>query len=703
MPVTDNRVLPLASVHIYAPGAGDPVSTDPGVWWWDVLRHSYRFGTVSLDTAGRPKLRYIEGLGLTCQERLVWQDTTTTHWTTTGGLWEARKPADGGNTRTTRLVQYQTAANTAWSAHSTFRAPHTPAFAFSVLMGATPPDNDEANYPTYCRLEFGSGSARYAISWNRDGGWALLRDPGDGGLDWNEVVSLPEPASDAWGEVLWYVRVARGRIWVSGDRGWSWESYANPDGSAIFVPSATMTWRGQGMACAFGLHQLSFAAGVYTSPPRETQWYRTLRTCTVTPFGNAPGNSSYTGADGSPAIGSTVAYTLTLTPALAAAVPWNWYHVPDVQAAYLKVMPTRAATVGSYTTPFDSALLSLDIEEPIELSEGTASWTVWHDFLTQFSGVYGAQKVQILAGHLRDDDSEEWNTLFTGYIVEPGARAERWGEKVLSFTAHNLAWRLKGDRFDDLRGTPVLSGMTVNAALDELLAYNGLDTTYRSWHPDGDAIAFGVGDYEDPALWPKVGDSVWDWMERLAAYAGLEIGVTRDGGFVTLPIDYVADTVSYTWYADPASDATTRIRSARYVQKVSEGRTMVEARGYGPNGELLVAALVDADAEVNTASDRYIGFRRAEVECVSGVVTAAMLGRIAQALARDRLVPKFEADLTVPVNPGVTRRARVQVDGTTVGIADTAEFVVREMRHHWEADPSGEGLVTTAGLQRLLA
>jgi len=55
------------------------------------------------------------------------------------------------------------------------------------------------------------------------------------------------------------------------------------------------------------------------------------------------------------------------------------------------------------------------------------------------------------------------------------------------------------------------------------------------------------------------------------------------------------------------------------------------------------------------------------------------------------------------VNPNVTRRARVRVDGTTVGIADTAEFVVREMRHHWEADPSGEGLVTTAGLQRLVA
>src|SRR5690349_4004105 len=128
MPATDNRILPLASVRLYDVGQGDPVITDSGWRWLDILSESAAAGTVSL-SSGELTLQYLPDAGLVCRPFLTLADTRATQYSTSGGSWEERRP-DVGSPRKYRMVQYDTTANVAWSATAKFSLPANPSVGF---------------------------------------------------------------------------------------------------------------------------------------------------------------------------------------------------------------------------------------------------------------------------------------------------------------------------------------------------------------------------------------------------------------------------------------------------------------------------------------------------------------------------------------------------------------------------------------------
>src|SRR5262245_31728518 len=155
MAITENRVVPLASIRLFDPAAGDPLVSDRGWGHWDALAlQDPRFAVPRISkSSGEPTLEILQGCGLVCRPQLVLQNTRLTNYNTSGGTWEERRPASG--IRKYRLVQTDTTANVAYSATSKVHLPKNPNLLIEYVLFDTPPDHDADTYPPYVRFEFG--------------------------------------------------------------------------------------------------------------------------------------------------------------------------------------------------------------------------------------------------------------------------------------------------------------------------------------------------------------------------------------------------------------------------------------------------------------------------------------------------------------------------------------------------------------------
>ncbi|MGV3719305.1 MAG: hypothetical protein ACO1SX_00225, partial [Actinomycetota bacterium] len=562
MAITDDRVVPLMEVRTYLPGQGDPLVIDRGWHWYDVLRESAHLGSVNKTAEGNAKLEWLPDVGLVNRPFLNLQDTRLTQVSTSGGTWEERIPGTG-NPNKYRLMQLDTTADVQWSATSSYKLPKNPHVAFSLVIPDTPPNHDSATYPPFVRLEL--GGQKWAVELSKVYGARLLLKVGS---DWEAVQELPEPTrfgnrdSD---EMLLMLRHYRGRICISTDFGKTYTQFGYPDGTAATINSTSWTIRGQGGQVLVGLHQLQYVDGVYTSPTKNTFTSRPLSSATLTGRYYAPGTTAVTFADvGTPASG-IARYTATLEAQTITGTPFDFFQGPELYAVLLTYPVVRQVTLGTYTTEWTGAVRSADLDYPLDLSGATATLRLRRDAQAQLTGDYRWRKVVIINGYQTEAGSAVPVTGFVGYVRSQTAEQGEYNKQDLIVTLDNPTIRFKRTEWDDFARP--LGGLTVNAALDYVLASEGLDTTNRVWWYTGDLITLPEGSPEDPAFWPRRGERKWETLERIARYAGLELAVFEDSGdFFTVPRNFVQPYTSKVWDCELASGALVDA-----VQRLSHG------------------------------------------------------------------------------------------------------------------------------------
>lgn len=724
MAATDSRICPLASLRLYDPGQGDPVVTDRGFGWYDVLAHSAGYGTIQRDSAGELLLEYLEGVGLVCRPYLKLQDTREARWSFgVDGTWAERLPATG-SPRKYRLVQLDTTADIEWDATLDHDLPKNPSVAFSLMFVDTPPDHDADTYPPYVRIELGEDSQQFALEFSKIyGGRLLAYDTATAA--WVAVRDLPQPqqlGNVDLGETLVILRVLRDQLCISVDYGRSYVFYPLPrdaSGTAIPLKPGPAIVRGQGGMLAFGMHQIRYYTGYYISPVRNTLTERTaLSSATVTGVHYRPPGTTATYSDQSTPESAYAKWKVILTPKSKATSSFLFYSTPEVYAVKFTYPVVRTLPAWTYTTPWDGVanspfgITAIDIEKPYELDGGKATVTVRLNPDTQFSGNLRWRKVAIDLGEV-DDDGVTTRTTggFTGYVALPSTSADGYKHQYLRLQLVTIAERLKRQQWTDFDSLP-LGGQTVNQALDAILATEGFDDfpalfafpySYRSWHAVGDNLTLPAGTPENPFEWPRRGESKWETMVRIAGYAGLEIAVLDDGTLSSGPQKYVDLFVSYAVTPTPDTNLTLLVKRAALAADYRESVTAVLVQGIdATTGGARYAYGVDAFAESFALSDRFCPWRETIQEEVPFPCNGLVLAARAQALAVEGFPVKYEPDITLPVNLLVRRRMRVQIQDLTIGIADWHEFAVLTLKHTYRADDPGFAQMdTVAGLRRV--
>lgn len=715
MAISDNRVRPLLSLRVYVPGQGQPYFTRRPYRMYEVLAETAgkHLGASTRSSVGVELLEWLEGAGLVCRATWAFQDTRLSLWSTSGGGWEEERPASGA-ARKYRLVQYSTAANVTYSATTNgWSAPADPAFAFTLGVPDTPGNANISTTPPYNRVEFGAtdGTNGWAVQFSKVYGNHLLRRVAG---TWQAVLELPEPLylKDV-DEAFVIVRCHRGRIFVSTDFGDTYASYGLP-GAAIAVPAAPLTLRGQGGMVAFGLHQLTYAAGVYTSVARNmlppVTGYYTGAAATLAGRKSEPAGTSVVLASVGSLAAGVCQYTATLTPASStpAGAPFAFYRTPELYGVSFKTSSAVTTPLGAYTTPFDGTIQSARIEKPRDLDQSSCSLVLRKDPDAALIWNYGRfPRCALYVGWLLDDGSASWNVFphFVGYLAPMATASQEFRAAELSLQLVNLATHLKRAKWGPRDRAP-LGGQTVNAALDEILATEGFDSTYRSWHSRGDLVTLPEGTAEDPCAWPRDGEPKWETMRRLAGHAGLELGQTDAGVFYTQLRDYLTPHIVQTVQAVPPTTLTSLVQRIGLQFDPIENTTDVLCRGEGLFGEELLAAATDYYAETVPTHPRFTPWRDSYQDETDGTCTQGLLNLRAQAIAGDYFRPAFEAPLVQPVNLDSSRRDRVTITRgdaadafEELGIAETDQFYIVSLTH--EIRPYLGECDTLAVLQRI--
>lgn len=699
-----SRVRPVIEARLYTEGDGDPVLTDHGFGWWDNLEQTARWGSISL-SGGRPTLEYIPNIGLVCRPYLTFQDLRLTHVSTSGGTWSEVRPVGIGSGLKYRLVQSDTTAGVVWTAKSLQTVPADAAFAFTVVQWDTPSDHNISTYPPRLRLVFGiqGNTPDHCIELNKAEGNAILKWVAGA---WDFVAGLPSlDTSGDNGEAHVWVRVHRGRLAVSLDRGNSYTVFKSPDGSAITLRAGAWGIEGQGGGCVVGMHQLTYAAGVFTSRAKNTLNARALApTVTLAARKNEPGACTVSLADIG-VYGSAIAqYTATLTPATITATPFNWHYSPELYTVTYTIDPIETTVTQAYTTLSDAHIIACQISKPEDLAESSATLTLRRDAASAWSGTYRNRKVLLRLGWYYDDASYVWTTAFTGYIVAQSVGPTAMGEIGITLTLANVGHRLRRVQWQPDFEVP-LGGQTVNQAMDDVLVSEGIprNSSYRVWHANGDVVTVPAGLPEDPAELTRRGEAKWSTLERLASYAGLKLGVTDAGALVTVTPAYVTGTIHDLQFTAATSDPDQIGLGLEHTTDYRETLTAVFLTGTSEYGEDLVVAAIDTYAETNTGSGRFTPWREPLTESAPGTVTPGILTVKAQALATEHFGLKREPRTVSLVDPTIGRRDEIRIYGATaVDIPDGTRHMVLSLDHSIGIDPRSGAMEhrTTAGIRR---
>ncbi|HEU4752952.1 MAG TPA: hypothetical protein VFU47_07565 [Armatimonadota bacterium] len=697
----DTRKEPLISVRLYDEAQGDPVVTDHGYAWYDVLQQSFPFGSVSL-SGGEPTLERLEGIGLVHRPKLNLQDTRKSQFTFhSAGDWEEEQPETG--IRKYRLFQTNSTANLQWFAKSTYTLPANPHCAFSFVFSDTPGDHDSTTYPPYVRIELGEsgGQAQWGIEFSKSQGARLVRWLLGA---WQPVMDLEQPQAAANGdlsEVLVLLRCYRGQVGISTDAGRHYRWFAAPDGSAVSIASSAFTVRGQGGILVFGLHQLQYVAGTFTSSTRNTFTSRPGAIPVLTARYDAPGGSVAIADASTPASG-LARYQATLTPRAIAGTPFTFYDGPSLYSVTFRYPVVTTGATGAYTTPWDGRICSARITKGRAMADGGATLEVHWPAGEAFDEKLRWRKVRILLGWRYEDSSEQWWTAFTGYIRRPLLKSGGYGETLLVLELENLAVRLRRPEWTPLDVLP-LGGVALGTAADYILYTEGMDASYRAWHALA-TLPLSAGYPEEPFELIRPQERKWETLVRLFGYAGLEVGVTDSGAFFSLPYNYVS-AVTHTKQVRQGDRTEGLLRLDSGID-YGESATAALVYGTAVNGAALLGWGVDewAESPLQIAAGRFAPWREVVQEEIRDRCDPGMLAARVQALATEYFPLQQVPDVEMFVDLDVGRRDRMILQGGAEwGLPDGTECVVLtlEHRYHVNRDTGEYDLTTRAGLLRI--
>jgi len=677
MAITESRVRTLAQLRVFGPGQGDPTISDHGLLWYDVLRDTWQSGSISISGRNQ-ELEYLDGVGLVCRPVLALQDTRLTQFSTSGGAWEERRPGTG-SPRKYRLVQYSAAADVAWSAISTYALPANPHVAFSIVPIDTPPDHDATTYPPYVRIELAN---TYALEVSQSEGARLLRMQASG--SWQAVMDIPAPGSiaQAVDERVYYVRVMRDQLCVSADLGKTYVRYQPGDGTAVSIPGGTVTFRGQGQAAVLGVHQLQYTEGVFTSRSIDRFESETPATAVISSRSATPTGTSITLADASPAAPTRyAAYSATLSPATSGTVPFAVHSTPELYAVRFRypVSVVAGSGLGYYTQPFDGDIESISISKPFELDGATCDVRIRRDQTDTWAGSFRWSKCLLLLGELRDDDTTATSNAFIGYIRDPQPSQSEYGKPGVTIRIENATARLKQKPWP--LWTAPFGGMLLNDALEAILETDGISGSYlrTNWHSSGETILLPSGFPEDPAYLPRPGERKWETAARICQDNGLELGITDDGVWYTVPRNYTAPYVAWVFDAAISNGYLTQsIQASQTTYNAGDAVTAAWVYSTDDAGQLIVGYGIDSQAEENASSPRFCEIGRiSHLRELPGTSSLGQVATAAQADFTEHTAVKEECTLTVPFLTSLGRRDVVAIKNCTpTGQPDGSLWVV---------------------------
>lgn len=683
----DARIRPLCSLRLYDKGQGDPYLIDRGYVCYDILQKNWPRGTIStvlFNGRYEPTLEYltVDGapIGLTCRAFPVWQDTRLANFSTGTGTWVERRSASAGREYKHRLIQFDGSPNLEWDATTNYPLPENPHVYFTLKIGGTPADHDAATLPPYVAIELGNGQWR--LEFAKGAGASLQRWLSGQWVTVQRLAELESIGNSDRGEAVGVLRCLRGRILVSTDGGKQYVSFGFPDGTPATIQRGTLTLRGTGGLCVFGLHQCRYYAGQYTSQGRDTLTARgILATPALAGRSTIPTGAAVSFADLSQPTLRLAQYRATLKPASLPGVPFTFYAPPELYAVQLTYAPITAGGSGAYTTPWDGTVETVDVEEQLELDQASCSVTLRRDAAVPFTGDYRFRKMGVYLGHVNADGTSAATLAFTGYVPDLGPEQAQYNDQRLALALDNASVRFRQAEWDDFTAFP-LGGLTPNQALVAILASEGLGSGYYVGHVNGDAFALDLGSPEAPFEFPKRGEKKWTTMVRIASYAGLVLGVLNTGQIAAVPPDYVEPTVTHTWQWDPATFAALMERLRNRTDYRRSGTAVLNMVG-SEFGETFYAWAVDTAAENDPTNPRFCPWRQLSQDELPGTGTPVMLVLRTQADARESFGIKDEPELTTPVKLDLRRRQRVRITGSTVGIGNTQDFGVATIAHRY--------------------
>lgn len=693
---TPTRVTPVASIDVFDVANGDPILTDRGFSRLDILKkenneRSYQ-GFPDCFPNGAPKLQFLEDVGLTLRGYINPVDMRLSqHICSPGDSWDELQSI--GGTKNVYHLRYSDTLGTAFTVRSNYNIPANPVFAVSLIIPETPNTWNFSSQEPYTRIEFGNG--QWAVLLSKQNGNVLLVNISG---QWIVAGDLQEGkgsgAARAITDEKWVIiRCEFGGIFISFDMGHSWNPFFTPDLTPINVPAGPWQITGQGHAPVIGIGEYQPVTAGYNSPAWDSFDIRsTLATAIVTGHGYIPAaGGSIAFSDLSIPTSAIAQYRAVLTPVQIMTFPFRMWNTPALQNVTLRYPFQRVTTSGAVSQPWDAYILEIAINEPEKLADGTCHITLSADAHTtyDFTGMRD-RRVRVHLGYLMSDGTTDYETAFTGYISDDVKTSiNAWGQKYISISLVNIAGLFAKRQWDILHaGT--FAGMTPQNVGDFILMSEGfmdeaaIDRTYADWFTASlGTVPLSLGEWHHPFETIKPQESKMKTLERIFDYYGFEVGVTKDGGFISVPKNFISTTSTWTVYAGDdlmMDDIRKQIETISYKYNIKDSATAVMVYGVMSNGQTGVIYSIDDPAETDTTQERFTPFRQWVIEEFSGAHgkpdNLLMLERLVN-LSRDNLGLKKEPNLNFPVHIQRGRRDKIIVKGCAgLGIPDASEFAL---------------------------
>jgi hypothetical protein len=683
-PVT-NPLRPQVRALFYNSGQGDPIVTDRGIRWYDLLQQTWQYGTFNRNANGYANLEFLEGIGLVCRPFLTLRDAgTLLSWTVSGGTWETRWPQSGFNP-VRRVCQLDLTSGTTWAISENAQMPENPHFAFSLII--PPVASGWSAASPFVRTEWGN----FGVEYRSGQGWALMKKFNGG---WVAVRQLPDPISSAGtvkDEALFIVRYIRGGLGISVDFGKTYTWWFEPNGAPVYTPPSNFTCRGQGSQVFVGRHTITYNTGTFTSFARNTLTSRAPLSALFTgsrydmPYGTGVSIS-----DVSNTLANTAQWGGTLTASQRSGATTFW-DTPVLYAVLFRYPVVATTPTLATTEPFHNKVTYLEVDKPFRLAESTCSMHVMQPHGTGITNLYQyrERKVLIQVGLTALDNSITWSTLFTGYVTRVDADiTDKYGRTVIRFTLDNFSCIFKKARWDMFDTMPLGGFGNVSDISDFVLATEGFGTAYRNWSPNSLLYPIPAGIPEQPVEMIKTNEDKWTTLLRVNSYGNLEVGVGDDGTLLSLPFNYIDTPVTQTYTATSATDIRQIVQSISTSIDFSEVATAVLCWGTSNSGEMLLMYAVDTDAEVVPGSLNFCGKRRIIQEEVQGAVTPGLLQMKTQTLAIQNFGTHVDTRVCGFWIDGLQRRNRVVLNGCdAVGIPTGTNLFVLATKTTWDLSP----------------
>ena len=665
------------------------------------------------------------------------------HFATHNGNWVSLP--NRGLAGEVQLFQYDGTANQITGALSNFTLPTNPIFALSLYRADPPADHDWNQAAAYTEIHFGvCETDEWALSIPYGGPMFLMRRYGGGWYkapESEKSVKVPSLEGFSAGQrLLLWIAVWRGKLVVSTD-GFAKDVwvYEVPGWELKVKQGKVAVWHNAGQFM-LSFFPMKMPTGVMDSLPVEAGYetqsssgelilnhrhlpviddsdnslvevavtdvtdQRTDLTSTQRAWRATLGPHVHReeGVGVDPDTGLSVDFETMVSPQLFSVCLGQY---PQVEALtgplYADIAGDVKAAAGEHSHRLRGVKYTLSLDNQVG----------------QWADIEEYRRAAVELGWKMSDDSEQRAAVLDGYLVAPPPTVLGGGETELDVTVLDGILRLQDEKCDGR--VPVFDNWPVVDVFHWVLDRCGIPRSQQSLEDTG--IRLSGGEPEKPLWLPEPGRPWLEFLEEVAQFDyGAGIFFDAQGSFakacphcrrlrtasdITEHDGSVegacASTVSWYLYTRPteAEDPTApgeilTLRRPRLSLSARDYTNYVAVCGLGKDGRPLRSVVYDPASLYDSASDRFVGWRKMEVEALRNYTTQAEANRLAQQIFADRSRRPEFIHIVTPLTPEMSIGQVLAVrGGEQVGAGDQLYRIVA-LRHRLERSP-GEIAITS--------